>query len=86
MPARKTLRRELNVALSPRAQPIWFRILKWSIIVVVTAMYWRATYFWLWMAGAFGLALTLHVIWRWKTKGWTQPWGGWNDVETASRE
>jgi hypothetical protein len=30
--------------------------------------------------------LTLHFIWRWKTKGWTQPWGGWNDLEAGNKE
>ena len=31
-------------------------------------------------------SLALHFFWRWKTKGWTQPWGGWDDVDTANRE
>jgi len=25
----------------------------------------------------------LRVAWRWKTKGWTQPWLGWNDVKAG---
>jgi hypothetical protein len=86
MSARDALTREVRVAFSPRAQPVWFRVLKWAIIVVVTAIYWRAPNFWLWMAAAFGLALTLHFVWRRKTKAWTRPWGGWNDVEAASKK
>jgi hypothetical protein len=85
MTVRTGLKRELRVALSRRAQPVWFRVLKWTILIGLTAMYWREPYFWLWMAVALGLALSLHFVWRWKTKGWTEPWGGWNDVETANR-
>jgi hypothetical protein len=82
----KALKREVRVAFSRRAQPIWFRILKWTIIVTVSASLWRSRFFWLWILGGLGLGLTIHFIWRWKTKGWTQPWIGWNDVETANRE
>jgi hypothetical protein len=83
VPARAALKRELRVALSPRAQPVWFRVLKWTIILGLAAKYWREPYFWAWMTGALGLALTLHFVWRWKTRGWTQPWRGWNDVEAG---
>lgn len=31
-------------------------------------------------AALFGLASGLHLLWRIKTKRWTQPWPGWNDV------
>jgi hypothetical protein len=41
------LKREMRVAFSRKAQPIWFRVVKW------------------------------------KTKGWTQPWGGWNDLDAG---
>lgn len=52
----------------------------------VSAALWRTPYFWWWIGGAIGLGLTVHFIWRWKTRGWTQPWGGWNDVDAASRD
>jgi hypothetical protein len=84
--AGKTLKREMRVALSRRAQPVWFRVLKWVIIVGVTILFWRQPRFWLWMLVALCLSLTLHFVWRWKTKGWTQPWGGWNDLETADKD
>jgi hypothetical protein len=44
---------------------------------------WLSRYFWLWILGAVGLALTVHFIWRWKTRSWTQSWWGWNDLEAA---
>ena len=82
----QSLKREVRVATSLRAQPLWFRLLKWVVIITVCVRYWRRPAFWWWMAGALALALTVHFIWRWKTDGWTRPWGGWDDVETANRE
>jgi hypothetical protein len=32
MPTRRIIRREARVAFSRRAQPLWFRILKWAIL------------------------------------------------------
>jgi hypothetical protein len=86
MPANQVLKREVRVALSRRAQPVWFRVLKWAIIITLLVLFRRNPNFWLWVGGAFVVSLTLHFIWRWKTKGWTQPWGGWDDVETAGKE
>ena len=86
MSAGKTFRREARVAFSRRAQPIWFRVLKWVIAVGVSVLLWRGSYFWLWILGALVLGLTVHLIWRWKTKGWTQPWGGWDDLEAADKD
>ena len=86
MAAGKVLKREMRVAFSGRAQPVWFRVLKWAIAVGVSTLLWRTEYFWLWMLGAPGLGLTVHFIWRWKTKGWTQPWGGWDDLEAANKD
>ena len=84
MNVRKILSRELRVAFSRRSQPIWFRIAKWVIAISISVFLWRTPYFWWWILGALGAGLTVHFIWRWKTKGWTQPWGGWNDVEKAN--
>ena len=86
MTARKILRRELRVAFSRRAQPLWFRIVKWVVAISISVYLWRTRYFWWWILGGLVAGLTVHFIWMWKTKGWTQPWGGWNDVETASRD
>jgi hypothetical protein len=82
--AGKTLRREWRVAVSRRAQPVWFRVLKWVVLIAVSVLLWRGSYFWFWIAGAVVLSVTVHALWRWKTRGWTQPWGGWDDVETAN--
>ena len=75
----------MRVAFSRRAQPVWFRVVKWIVIVGISAMLWGSPYFWLWIAGFLTLATTVHFIWRWKTKVWTQPWGGWNDLDAGRR-
>jgi hypothetical protein len=80
-----TLKREMRVAFSRWAQPLWFRLAKWVIIVTLALLFWRHPSFWWWVLGLAALALTLHLIWRWKTKAWTQPWGGWDDVESAGK-
>ena len=86
MSAGNALKRELRVAFSRRAQPVWFRLVKWAIAIAVTVTFWRNRYFWWWMLGALAVSLMLHFIWRWKTKRWTQPWGGWNDVDAAGKD
>ena len=86
MSVRRALKREMRVALSRRAQPVWFRVVKWVTIMTLAVIFWRHPYFWRWVIGVFALALTLHLTWRWKTKAWTQPWWGWDDVETANKD
>lgn len=80
-----TLKLETRVALSRNAQPVWFRVVKWAVIIVAVVRYWRASHFWSWMAAALAVSLGLHLFWRMKTKRWTQPWGGWDDVAATRR-
>ena len=79
-------KRELDVAFSRKAQPVWFRAAKWVVFIVLGILLWRTRWFWHVFLGAFALGLALHLFWRWKTKGWTQPWGGWHDLEAGKRE
>jgi 1-acyl-sn-glycerol-3-phosphate acyltransferase len=75
-----SLRREARVALSLRAQPLWFRISKWAVFLTLSAFFWRQPLFWRCVLAAAALGLFLHFFYRWKTRGWTRPWGGWNDL------
>jgi hypothetical protein len=86
MSIKNAIRRELRVAFSRSAQPVWFRIAKWILAIGISMLLWTTPYFWLWILGALGLGLTVHLVWRWKTKGWTRPWGGWEDVEAAKQD
>lgn len=76
----ETIQREFQVAFSPRAQPWWFRLIKWSIIIATTARYRQRWWFQYLASFALICAIALHLFYRWKTQGWTQPWGGWSDV------
>jgi hypothetical protein len=83
MSVREALMLELRVAFSRKGQPIWFRVLKWMVLVFVGAYLWRSSHFWWWIGGALGLGVTVHLVWRWKTKRWTRAWGGWSDLDAA---
>jgi hypothetical protein len=85
MALREAVALELRVALSRNAQPIWFRALKWAVIVSAAVYFWGAPRFWWWVAGLLAASLGLHALWRTKTKRWTRPWGGWNDLAAARR-
>jgi hypothetical protein len=85
---RESIEREVRVAFSPRAQPVWFRIAKWLVFLVVSAVLLRTGYLLQWLLGATLATLAglgMHFLWRWKTQGWTRAWGGWTDVEAARR-
>ena len=74
------LRREFRVAFSRRAQPVWFRIVKWSCILAGIAWFHDRRWFW-WTLASLAVAGTLlHFFYRWKTRTWTRVWGGWNDL------
>ena len=45
MSLRDTVVLELRVALSRTAQPVWVRILKWTVIVSAVVYFWRASTF-----------------------------------------
>jgi hypothetical protein len=79
------IRREVQVAFSLKAQPVWFRLIKWSVILFVTARYRRRWWFAYGVCAALAAALTLHGFYRWKTHGWTRAWGGWDDVPRSGR-
>jgi len=72
--------REFRVAFSRRAQPAWLRVTKWAVLIGVAILLRPTPYFWLWVGGVPALGLVVHLFFRWKTKGWTRAWGGWNDL------
>ena len=80
---REVLEREARVAFSKKSQPVWFRIVKWTVFLGVSFILWRigGARFWYWLLAATLAGVTVHLIWRWKTQGWSRPWGGWHDLE-----
>jgi hypothetical protein len=79
------VKRELYVAFSKDVQPHWFRLLKWALFLGVSAKLYRTKWFRVWLGGLSFAAFTVHFTYRWKTKDWTQAWGGWNDLAAPRR-
>ena len=78
-----TLRREARVAFSRKAQPVWFRILKWILGLAFVVLCYGAPWFWPLVATFVVTAFSIHFLYRWKTKTWTRAWGGWKDLEAG---
>ena len=74
------LRREFRVAFSRHAQPVWFRIVKWTCILIGVALFYDRAWFWWALAGLAIAGCFMHLIYRSKTKVWTRAWGGWDDL------
>jgi hypothetical protein len=78
MSYRKLIARELEVAFSKNAQPVGWRVAKYLILGTVLYLYWNTPTLW-WLLGiGFGLGLLLHFWYRYRTKAWTQSFGGWD--------
>jgi polyferredoxin len=79
----RSIRRELQIAFSKRTQPIWVRATKWAIFLGVAVVLYGSDFFVFWVVGLPFLGVLTHFLYRWKTHGWTRPWGGWNDVDAG---
>ena len=79
----QALRREVRVAFSRRAQPVWFRIIKWTCILVGFVMFHDRRGFWWTLASLTAIVTAVHVLYRHKTGTWTRAWGGWTDLEAG---
>jgi hypothetical protein len=44
---------------------------------------WGTYWLWAWLGGLPIIGLMVHFLYRHKTRLWTRPWGGWNDLEAA---
>lgn len=79
----QVVHREARVCFSLNAQPLWFRIVKWLVGTALIGIFHERTWFWPVVAGWTLLTFALHFLYRSKTRVWTQPWGGWNDLEAG---
>jgi hypothetical protein len=78
MRIKEAIESEFKVAFSKKAQPIWFRITKWAAFVGVACLLYRTELFLIWVMGVPIIGVTVHFIYRWKTKGWKRSWRGWD--------
>jgi hypothetical protein len=77
MPLPKAVKRELEVAFSKWAQPLWVRILKYVVLGVAIYFFRESKYFWHGLAAVFVTAFALHFWVRHKTAGWRKSYGLW---------
>ena len=80
---REHIRRELGVMFSRRTQPIPVRIAKWAVFVAVARGLRGRRWFRAWVFGLPSVGIMVHLFYRHMTRGWTRPWGGWDDVDAV---
>ena len=85
MTFKHALKRELEVAFSKHAQPVWVRIVKYIVIVALICFLWGSRWLWITFLILLIPALTLHFWYRYKTLGWTKSFGGWDYEKNKSR-
>lgn len=68
MPLKHALKRELEVAFSKHAQPVWFRIVKYMVIVTLLYFLWGSRWLWITFLILLGPAVALHLWYRHKTR------------------
>src|SRR5687767_10792502 len=82
----RTIRREIKVAFSKHTQPAAFRVIKWALLVLYICLSWHKPYFVSMLAGLVGVALIMHFFYRYKTRGWTKSFGGWDYDKVFGKE
>ena len=78
MALNKTIKRELEVAFSKHAQPVWLRVLKYIVLGCLLYFFWGEKLLWIILTVVLLLGLSLHFWYRYKTHGWTKSFGGWD--------
>lgn len=67
----------MEVAFSRQSQPLWFRVLKYVVLGLLVYTLWGTDTLWIILPVLAVLSLSLHFWYRYKTKAWTQSYGGW---------
>ena len=80
----ETLHKELRVVISRNRSPLPSRIAKWALFLAITRRLYCTRWFRVWVFSLPLAGLATHLLYRYKTHGWTRPWGGWKDVEMAN--
>jgi hypothetical protein len=80
----ETVRTELRVVSSRNRSPLPLRFAKWALFLAITRRLYGTRWFWVWVFGLPLAGFATHLLYRYKTHGWTRPWGGWKDVEAAN--
>jgi hypothetical protein len=83
MPLNKAIKRELEVAFSKHAQPVWFRIIKYILLGLLFYFLWGTRLLWIIIGSMLVVGLALHFWYRYKTKGWTESYGMWKHEKNS---
>ena len=83
---REIIKRELRVIFSRKAQPVWFRITKWVVFIGVGLVSYGTLFFCWWIVLVPAVGIIIHFVFRWKTHGWTRPWGRWDDLQAGQKK
>jgi hypothetical protein len=77
---RELLKKEWRVISSRERSPIPLRLLKWAVLLGVSWRLYGTRWFRAWILGLPTAGVATHLLYRYKTQGWTRPWGGWKDL------
>ena len=80
----KSIQRELEVAFSKDAQPVWFRIVKYLLLGGLAYFLWGTKLLWIILLVVFAVGTSLHFWFRYKTQGWTKSYGLWKHERDKS--
>ncbi len=86
MPLNKIIKRELQVAFAKDAQPVWFRLVKYLLLLGFVCFFWRSKLFWMVVLVVAILSFALHFWFRYKTEGWTKSYGMWKHNKDKKTE
>ena len=78
---RELLDTEWRVISSRKRSPLPLRLAKWAAFIAATRRLYGTKWFGAWVFGLPLAGVATHLLYRHKTRGWTQPWGGWDDPE-----
>lgn len=76
------LRREAHVVV--HGQTARFRLVKYAILIplfVAIGLTLGWDVMWTALVVALAVAIAIHLLFRWKTKAWTQSWGPYKKIE-----
>lgn len=72
------IKRELEVAFSKHAQPVWVRIVKYLVIAAILYFLWGTSWLWIVLISVAILSIAIHLWYRYKTNAWTKSYRGWD--------
>ena len=84
--ANKIIKREIEVAFSKHAQPVWFRVVKYVLLGIGLFFFWNKKTFWIILLIVVLVGIVLHLWFRYKTQGWTKSYGLWNYEKNKPKE